>query len=155
MSVWLFNEQVTWLQENEEIYAFMKPLLSREKKITKSGDFIWVLGLNKSMLLLSLELLPNRSFITPNCELKMADYLSIPLTVKASYIVLVSSKNSEGTFPHSEDLAITKKLLNACTTVDLVMLDHLLINSERYFSVHNHYNRGDDDDDKNQEPHHH
>lgn len=80
MSVWLFNEQHVWLQENEEIYAFMKPLLKRETGIAKRGDFIWVLSLNKSMHLMSLELLLNRSFENPNTELKVADYLSIPLT---------------------------------------------------------------------------
>jgi DNA repair protein RadC len=73
--------------------------------------------------------------------MKMADYLSIPLTVKASYIILVSSKDNEGTFPKSEDIAATKKLITACTTVDIVMLDHLLINEKEFYSIHNEYNK--------------
>lgn len=141
MSVWLFNEQRVWLQENEEIYAFMKPLLKRESGIAKKGDFIWVLSLNKSMLLMSLELLQNRSFETPNVELKVADYLSIPLTLKSSYVLLIHSHNDTSTFPSSEDIAVTKKLQQACQTVDLILLDHLIINSERFFSIANEYNK--------------
>lgn len=141
MSVWLFNEQRVWLQENEEIYAFMKPLLKRESGIAKKGDFIWVLSLNKSMLLMSLELLQNRSFETPNVELKVADYLSIPLTLKSSYVLLIHSHNDTSTFPSSEDIAVTKKLQQACLTVDLVLLDHIIINSERFFSIANEYNK--------------
>lgn len=141
MSLWLFNEQFIWLQENEEIYAFMRPLLLRETRIAKKGDFIWVLSLNKSMHLMSLELLQNRSFEHPNHEHKVADYLSIPLTLKSSYVLLVHSHDNGATFPSSEDLAITKRLQQACQTVDLVLLDHLVINQERFFSIANEYNK--------------
>lgn len=141
MSIWLFNEQRVWLQENEEIYAFMKPLLKRETRIAKRGDFIWVLSLNKSMHLMSLELLQNRSFEQPNCEHKVADYLSIPLTLKSSYIILIHSHDNTSTFPSSEDLAVTKKLQQACQIVDIVLLDHLIINEERFFSIANEYNK--------------
>jgi DNA repair protein RadC len=144
MSVWLFNEQRVWLQENEEIYSFMRPLLQRETNITKNGDFIWVLSLNKSMLLMSLELLQNRSFEHPSIELKIADYLSIPLTLKSSYVLLVHSHENGGTFPSSEDIAITKKLQQACQTVDLVLLDHLVINNDHFFSMANDYNNEGD-----------
>ena len=141
MSVWLFNEQRVWLQENEEIYAFMKPLLKRESRFAKNGDFIWVLSLNKSMLLMSLELLQNRSFEHPNHELKVADYISIPLTLKSSYVLLIHSHDNGGTFPSSEDIAVTKKLQQACQTVDLILLDHLIINEERFYSIANEYNK--------------
>ena len=83
----------------------------------------------------------NRSFENPNTELKVADYLSIPLTLKSSYVLLVHSHDNSGTFPSSEDLAITKKLQHACQTVDMVLLDHLIINSERFFSIANEYNK--------------
>ena len=89
---------------------------------------------------MSLELLANRRFENPNVDLKVADYLSIPLTLKSSFVLLIHSHNDETTFPSSQDIAVTKKLQQACQTVDFVLLDHLIINKDSFFSMANEYN---------------
>lgn len=113
----------------------MKPLLVREKKLTKRADFIWVLALNEDLILLSLELMKFRSFETFKGKIKTADFFSIPLTVKASALMLIQSKDTGVIAPDEKDIMYTEKLITAGKTVDLAMLDHVLISPEGNHSM--------------------
>lgn len=135
MSIWLFTEEHRNLYDAQDVYAFMKPLLVREKKLTKRADFIWVLALNEDLVLLSLELMKFRSFDTYKGKIKTADFFSIPLTVKASALMLVQSKDTAQTTPTGSDIMYTEKLVTAGKTVDLAMLDHVLISPKGYHSM--------------------
>jgi DNA repair protein RadC len=135
MSVWLFTEEHKNLYDAADVYAFMKPLLQREKKLTKNGAYIWVLALNQDLVLLSLELMKVRSFENQYKDVKTADFFSIPLTVKATCIMIVHSHEDGGITPSSDDLHVTDKLMRAAKTVDLELLDHILINGKEYFSM--------------------
>lgn len=135
MSLWLFTEEHKNLYDAKDVFSFMKPLLVREKKITKRGDFIWVLALNESLVLLSLELMKYRSFETHKGRFKTADFLSIPLTVKASCIMIVHSHDNGEIKPSDQDIMVTEKLINGGKTVDLVVLDHIIINTKLYNSM--------------------
>lgn len=135
MSLWLFTEEHKNLYDAKDVFSFMKPLLIREKKIIKRSDFIWVLALNEDLVLLSLELMKYRSFETHKGKFKTADFLSIPLTVKASCVMIVHSHDNEDIKPTEQDIAITEKLIRGGKTVDIVVLDHIIINTKMYNSM--------------------
>jgi DNA repair protein RadC len=60
--------------------------------------------------------------------------LGIALKCNATSIVLAHNHPSGNLMPSEADKAITKKLKKACVLLDIVLLDHLIITKEGYYS---------------------
>lgn len=60
--------------------------------------------------------------------------LSVALKCVASHIVLVHNHPSGNLTPSKADIEMTQKLKRATKQVDLILLDHLIISTENYFS---------------------
>ncbi|WP_340075843.1 JAB domain-containing protein [Leptobacterium sp. I13] len=60
--------------------------------------------------------------------------LSVALKCHASNIILVHNHPSGNLKPSSNDISLTKRLKKACGYVDIVMLDHLIISKEGFYS---------------------
>jgi len=60
--------------------------------------------------------------------------LAVALKCNATGIVMVHNHPSGNIVPSEQDKVITKKLKNACSILDLTLLDHLIITKERYYS---------------------
>lgn len=60
--------------------------------------------------------------------------LSVALKCNASGIILVHNHPSGNIIPSEADKQITKKLLNACKLLDLVLIDHFIICRNTFFS---------------------
>lgn len=60
--------------------------------------------------------------------------LGVALKCNASSIVLIHNHPSGNLQPSEPDIKITTKLRQACTLLDLVLLDHLIISKEGYYS---------------------
>lgn len=60
--------------------------------------------------------------------------LSVALKCNASNIVLVHNHPSGNLTPSEQDKMITRKLKNACDILDIILLDHLIITKEGYYS---------------------
>ena len=60
--------------------------------------------------------------------------LSIALKCNASSLIMVHNHPSGQLTPSESDKNITAKLKDACKTVDLVLLDHLIISKLNYYS---------------------
>lgn len=60
--------------------------------------------------------------------------LGVTLKCNASAIVLVHNHPSGHLVPSEPDKAITAKLKEACKLMEIVLLDHLIISKEGYFS---------------------
>lgn len=56
------------------------------------------------------------------------------LKAAASYIVLVHNHPSEELKPSNEDLKLTKKLVEGGKLLDILVVDHLIITKNRYYS---------------------
>ncbi len=60
--------------------------------------------------------------------------LSVALKCNASGIILVHNHPSENMKPSETDEKITRKLNDACTLLDLVLIDHFIISRNSFFS---------------------
>lgn len=60
--------------------------------------------------------------------------LSIALKTLASAIVVIHNHPSGNLKPSKADTDITKKLKSACELLDIILLDHLIVTKEEYFS---------------------
>ena len=60
--------------------------------------------------------------------------LSVALKCLASGIALIHNHPSGNLVPSNAGLSITKRIKIACTTVDITLLDHLIISKEDYYS---------------------
>lgn len=57
-----------------------------------------------------------------------------PLKAAASYIILVHNHPSEQLKPSGEDIRLTKKLVEAGKLLDILVVDHLVITKDGYYS---------------------
>ena len=60
--------------------------------------------------------------------------LSVALKSLASGIALIHNHPSGNLKPSKADIQITKKVKKACNYVDIVLLDHLIISKNEYYS---------------------
>ena len=61
--------------------------------------------------------------------------LATALKCNASAILLAHNHPSGNLRPSGSDIKITEKLKSACEVMDIRLLDHLIITSEKYFSL--------------------
>ncbi len=69
------------------------------------------------------------------CIIDIKLILSVALKAVACGIIIVHNHPSGNLKPSQADLDITKKLKNACSTVEIMLLDHLIISKEGYYSL--------------------
>ena len=60
--------------------------------------------------------------------------LGVALKCNASSIIMVHNHPSGKSTPSDTDKSITKRLKEACSLLDLSLLDHLIITKEAYYS---------------------
>jgi len=61
--------------------------------------------------------------------------LSTALKCLASGIIIAHNHPSGTTQPSQADLSVTKKLKDACTVLEINLLDHVVITEDKYFSM--------------------
>ncbi len=91
-----------------------------------------VLLLNRANRVLGIYDLSKGGVSSSTVDIKIV--LSVALKCHASNIILVHNHPSGNLKPSKNDISLTKKLKKACGYVDIVMLDHLIISKEGYYS---------------------
>ena len=61
--------------------------------------------------------------------------LSTALKCLASGIIIAHNHPSGNPQPSQADLSVTKKLKDACTIMEINLLDHVIITEDKYFSI--------------------
>ena len=69
------------------------------------------------------------------CIVDIKLILSVSLKAVASGIILIHNHPSTALKPSSQDAKITDNLKAACKLVDIMLLDHLIINPTMYYSM--------------------
>lgn len=70
-----------------------------------------------------------------SCIIDIKLILSVALKTVASSIVLLHNHPSSNLKPSKADIDITNKLKIAATTLKIVLLDHLIITKDGYYSL--------------------
>ncbi|HUH35596.1 MAG TPA: DNA repair protein RadC [Moheibacter sp.] len=126
-------------KSNEEIAK--KPKISSSKdgfdllKNTLGGlkvEEFWVLFLNQGNFLVHKEQISKGGISQTSVDLRII--LKIALEQMATGIVLAHNHPSGNLKPSESDIHLTKKIKAAAKTLDIFVLDHLIITQKTYFS---------------------
>ncbi|WP_439480048.1 JAB domain-containing protein [Chryseobacterium aquaticum] len=91
-----------------------------------------VILLNKANKVLGIFDLSKGGICSSIIDVKIV--LSIALKTLASGIIIVHNHPSANLTPSKADIEITQKLKSACKIMEILLLDHLIITKEDYFS---------------------
>lgn len=91
-----------------------------------------VILLNKANKVLGIFDLSKGGICSSIVDVKIV--LSIALKTLASGIIIVHNHPSANLTPSKADIDITQKLKSACDIMEILLLDHLIITKEDYFS---------------------
>lgn len=132
MRVRLTREQKVQVLNAADVYKIMQQILLRENKIGRSKEHIWVVCLSYSNRILLIELTTlgtmKKSVIDPT------EVFSFALQKRASKVILVHNHPSANLKPSPEDKDITDRMYQAGLFLDLPLIDHLIIDEEKYYS---------------------
>lgn len=92
-----------------------------------------VLLLNRANMIIGIFNLA-RGGIT-SCIIDIKLILSVALKTVASSIILIHNHPSSNLKPSKADIDITNKLKIAATTLEILLLDHLIITKDDYYSL--------------------
>lgn len=131
--------QVTYKRKGDEEVKITKSkdayelLLSNwNKNILQYQEEVKVLLLNRANIVLGIYELSKGG--TTGCIVDIKMILSVALKCNAQSIILIHNHPSGNLKPSKADTSITNKLKKASEIVDLVLLDHLIITKESFYS---------------------
>ncbi len=67
-------------------------------------------------------------------QVNAREVVKLAINEQAGSVAFVHNHPSGQPTPSADDISITKKLQYACTAVEIVVLDHIIVAGERYFS---------------------
>lgn len=109
------------------IVDFLKSQLRHE-----SQELFAVMLLNQQYELINFEVLFKGTF--DHCSVSTQDIVRKALNKQASQIIAVHNHPQGHALPSPEDLQFTEKLKQACSLLELSLVDHFIISRNDYFS---------------------
>ncbi|UMB55525.1 JAB domain-containing protein [Lutibacter sp. A64] len=104
-----------------------------DKDIIEFQEEIKVLLLNRANMVLGIYNLSKGGVSGSILDVKIV--LSVALKCNASSIIIVHNHPSGNLTASTSDMSITSKLKEACKTLDLSLLDHLIISKDSFYSM--------------------
>lgn len=111
----------------ELVYQLMRPLLKG-----LDHEECWVLYLNRAYRLLGKEMLTSGSLECTLIDTKRT--IRRAIEKQCSYVVLVHNHPSGSPVPGNADISQTQVLRSALSTVEIGLLDHIVIAEDSYYS---------------------
>lgn len=112
---------------SEDVYRSFGPRLS-----TQQHEELWAVALDVRQRVLAE--LPLARGGAAACAISMADVFRPLLREGAAAMILVHNHPSGVTDPSAEDLAFTERLAQAGELLGILLLDHVIVGSDGYFS---------------------
>lgn len=122
----------------KEVSDIMQKIFSEEPPEYQGQERFWIMNLNTKNQIKKINLVAVGGINF--CAIDVKIVLRDAIINMSSNIVAVHSHPSGDPTPSSDDIEITKKLKNACETVDIKMLDHIIIGKDKFYSFKEHDN---------------
>tara|TARA_R110002073_G_scaffold293194_2_gene458787 strand:+ start:65983 stop:66669 length:687 start_codon:yes stop_codon:yes gene_type:complete len=119
--------QVHKIQSSKEVYNIMKPLIG-----DKEHEEFWVLYLNNSNKVLSKDLFSRGGITSTIVDIRLLYKRALELSAVA--VILCHNHPSGNIQPSISDKELTHKVKQAGDSLDIKLLDHLIITEKSYFS---------------------
>lgn len=114
-----------------DIYEFMRP-----KMQDLDTEQAWVLLMNHSLKLIKAVQLSHGGFTETAVDIRVI--LKNALLSSATVIALCHNHPSNNPNPSRDDDNITKRLNDACNTMRIYLLDHVIVTEDCYYSYRDH-----------------
>ena len=119
--------EVLKITSSRATFNIMHPIIGE-----LTHEEFWVLFLNNSMKVLYKSLLSKGGISGTVVDLRII--FKMAFENNATSIILVHNHPSGSLKPSAADIAVTKKIQVAATTLDVLVLDHVIIAEQGYFS---------------------
>lgn len=141
-------EKLNEIHEVEIVYK--RPVLDSMSKVTRPEDsvslfrqvippdridykeFFLVALLGRSNHVLGISMIGMGS--TSGSAVNIKEIFQLAIKTNATSIILCHNHPSGNLLPSESDIAITRRIKEACKLCDIVLLDHLIITSEGFYS---------------------
>lgn len=114
----------------DDSYHFLLQLYDKNKLDYK--EFFYVLLLNKQNQIIGVSNIGKGS--VDSCAVNIKEIFQLAIKTNATGIIVSHNHPSGSLKPSSEDLKLTKKIKDGCALFDTVLLDHVIITSEGFYS---------------------
>lgn len=112
---------------SHEVYEYFQPIMG-----DISHEEFWILMLNRANKIIERQKISQGGMAGTVIDVKIV--FRKALEAKASSIILCHNHPSGNISPSKSDIEITKKLYNAGKTMDISILDHIILTDHDYFS---------------------
>ena len=119
--------EISKITSSGAIFSIMHPLIGE-----LAHEEFWVLFLNNTMRLLYKSQLSKGGISGTVVDLRII--FKTAFENNATSIILVHNHPSGGLKPSEADIAVTKKIRVAAATLDVLVLDHVIVAEQGYFS---------------------
>lgn len=122
-----------YVKDMYDIYDIMQRILIREYKNGRKREYFWGVGLDLDHTISYIELIAMGSKGKVVIETKEAFSIAVEKRVKKMFFI---HNHPVGTLEASEgDIKTTKALIKAGLLLDIPLIDHLIINEEKCYSM--------------------
>jgi len=132
MNVLLTDEQKINAANSEDLYIVMRDILARDNKLIQQKEHFWIVGLTNEYLIDYIELLGLGR--TDQIKIGPVDVFSTAVSRKVKKVILVHSVDSDQLEPTPYDITQTKQLSAASNILEILLLNHMIINTKDYNS---------------------
>lgn len=115
------------ISSSEDVFTLMKPIFS-----DKSHEEFWVIYLNNSNKVLTKELCSKGGMTSTIVDIRLLYKRALELS--AIGIIVCHNHPSGNVNPSEQDKILTDKVKKAGNSLDIQLLDHLIIGEKSYFS---------------------
>jgi len=119
--------EITKISNSKDVFNLLRPILGE-----LPHEEFWIVYLNNSNKVIQTAQLSKGSITGTLVDVRLV--LKKALELGAVSLVLSHNHPSEVLVPSEADLQITEKLKQAASTLDIKVLDHLIITQKDYFS---------------------
>lgn len=132
MNIPLPDSEKIKIANSDDVFKIMREVLLREHRLGQLQEHFWVIGLNVSHTIVFIELVGlgtlNRTAVNP------LDVFSLAASYKTPKIILVHNHTGDNLKPSDEDIDVTARLKKGADTLNVKILDHLIINGDGFHS---------------------
>ena len=115
------------LETSQDIYAYMHPRMQ-----DLQGEECWVILLNANLRVIDAQCVSRGGLSSTLVDVRVV--LREAIVKRASMLVLCPNHPSGSVRPSREDDMLTSRMQKACQTVNIPMLDHVIVADGGYFS---------------------
>ncbi|MGD2004526.1 MAG: DNA repair protein RadC [Flavobacteriaceae bacterium] len=115
------------MTNSQAVHQVIKPMLAHLKH-----EEFWVLYLNQAHRLIEQQCLSKGGITQTSVDLRLA--LKRALELGATAMILAHNHPSGNLSPSAADKSLTRKFKHAATTLDLRVIDHLIVAAQGYLS---------------------